>query len=387
MIQEIQRIIEVMETTTMGMIRTEVGNLFRTYLIMSLAGSAVALLLFLLKPLVRNRLPKAVQYYSWLVVLVAYLVPFSLFISLPPNSGITPIISDIVNENVLTGDEWQDREMVRRTGHSAFLTIEEWHQLSDIDKDKIISVDMDTFSKRFWLNFFMEHFATYGLFIVLFAQTSENGVFLKKLKKRNGTPAEGEILLLNELCQSHRPPKLFRNSLAVTPMLVGLFRPMIILPDCEYTDVQLRIILQHELTHWRRKDVLVKRFSIFVWTVHFFNPIMWLVRREIDRACELACDEAVIRNLDEEGKQNYGDTLINFAADVKKPRAVFATTMCEAKKSLKVRLGAIMKSKKYSRMAVVLSAVLIIVVCGAAVVLGAGRGTVQNGSEIENIIP
>ena len=373
----VENAIETLNNVTVGMLRTEIGNIFRIYLIMSLTGSIAALLLFLLKPIIRNRLPKSVQYYSWIIVLVAYLVPFSLFISFPSSKGITPIISDIVNENVITGDEYQDREVMRETGYSAFLPIEEWRQLSENEQDKIFDVQSGTESERFWLNLFMRCFATFGVQFILIGVIIDNGTFVRKLKKRNCPPAEKERLILEKLCINNRLPKIFRNPLAETPMLIGLFRPMIILPDCEYTDVQLRIILQHEVTHLQRKDIIVKWLSILAWAMHFLNPIIWLVRREIDRACELSCDEAVIRNLDEDGKQNYGETLIYVAADVKKPRTVFSTTMCEEKKTLKKRLGAIMKSKKYPRMAIVLSVLLILTVCSTVIILGAGRTNAQ----------
>ena len=272
---------ELLQTVTIGMLRTVIGNIVRTYLIMSLTGSIVAILLFLLKPVIRNRLPKSVQYYSWLIVLAAYLIPFSLFVSFPSNIGITPIISDVVNENVITGDEYQEREVMRKTGHSAFLSIEERHQLSENEQDKIFDVKSETESKRFWLNLFMKYFVTFGIGTVLYLMILENSSFIKRLKKKNCTPLKRDMSLLAELCNNNRIPRFFRNSEAETPMLIGLFQPMIILPDREYTDVQLRVILQHELIHLRRKDVLVKWLSVFTWTMHWGNPIMWLVRRGI----------------------------------------------------------------------------------------------------------
>jgi beta-lactamase regulating signal transducer with metallopeptidase domain len=64
-----------------------------------------------------------------------------------------------------------------------------------------------------------------------------------------------------------------------------------------------------------------------------FNPVVWLTRREIDRACELSCDETVIRDLDTNGKRTYGDTLIAIAA-VPKLGASVTLAMCEEKKNL-----------------------------------------------------
>ena len=107
--------------------------------------------------------------------------------------------------------------------------------------------------------------------------------------------------------------------------------------------------------------------------MHWFNPIAYLVHREIDRACELACDEAVISNLNNDGKQAYGDTLIAVASEKKLPKTVLSTTMCEEKKVLKERLGAIMKSRKFSRKVIAVSCVLLIAVLCTIVVLGASE--------------
>jgi hypothetical protein len=82
----------------------------------------------------------------------------------------------------------------------------------------------------------------------------------------------------------------------------------------------------------------------------------------------------VIRKLDANDKQNYGDTLIYVAADSKTPRTVLSTTMCEEKKALKERLRAIMAHKKATKTALVLSAILILALAGCAALLGAGSG-------------
>ncbi|MCL2747358.1 MAG: M56 family metallopeptidase, partial [Oscillospiraceae bacterium] len=63
-------------------------DVIRTLLIMSITGSILALLLFAIKPLARDRLPKSAQYYLWLVVLFTLLVPISMIVVLPDNSPL-----------------------------------------------------------------------------------------------------------------------------------------------------------------------------------------------------------------------------------------------------------------------------------------------------------
>lgn len=115
-------------------------------------------------------------------------------------------------------------------------------------------------------------------------------IYVFKLRRERLPARKSELELLPE-----NGPRLYRTPLAKTPMLIGLFRPVIYLPEGEYTEAQLHNILRHELSHWRRHDVAVKWLATLAVHIHWFNPVVYFVRREIDRACELACDEAVIK--------------------------------------------------------------------------------------------
>ena len=347
----------------------------RTIITMSITGSVIAIILFILKPLVRNRLPKSVQYYLWFVVLVALVVPISRFIVLPDSTSNVPAISKAVDWYVVPNEDiFEQIRPYEAENSDGFIGIPESNM-----------AEVEALIPATWVPeavdwFRLSHYI--GVIIYLAFIYCSYNAFTSKIKRRNTTAATEENAVLAELCGNRRIPLLYRNPLAATPMLVGVFHPAIILPDREYTNEQLRAVLLHELTHLRRKDVLVKWLTVLVSALHWFNPIVWLVRREIDRACELSCDEAVIRNLDTDGKQNYGETLLYVAADSKTPHAVLSTTMCEEKKALKERLGAIMKSKKHTRLAIIVSAVLIIAIGGTAVVLGAGRATIYKDSQL-----
>jgi len=335
------------------------SGLLRTVLIMSISGGIVAVLLFALKPLMRNRLPKSVQYYLWFVVVAALLAPVSVFVKLPvqaDNAAPVAIPSNVVQRYVITAEEELDRvaaipQTPIANSDSPYMNE---HKQAQSPISAVVSV-VSIIYPFVVAAIFLYHIIAYA-------------VFTRKIR-RNNKKADVDCKI-----------PVYLNAKANTPMLIGLIRPVIVLPDCEYTDAQLRAVLLHELTHYRRKDVLVKWLSVIACSVHWFNPIVWLVRREIDRACELACDEKVVHNLDADGKQNYGDTLIYVAADSKTPNAVLSTTMCEEKKALKERLCAIMENKKYTRMAIIISAVLIFAVGGAAIALGAGRAENREGS-------
>jgi beta-lactamase regulating signal transducer with metallopeptidase domain len=75
------------------------SDLFQTVLMMSITGTVMALLLFAVKPLIRTKLPKTIQYYLWLMVIGALLIPISKLVRLPsskPATSAMTLTSDLL---------------------------------------------------------------------------------------------------------------------------------------------------------------------------------------------------------------------------------------------------------------------------------------------------
>lgn len=331
-------------------------KIVQTILIMSATGSIIALLLFALKPIVKNHLPKNTQYYLWVLVLVAFLVPFSTFVSLPFATPMTAV-QEVIDQNIIATDERYEK--IAQEQHN-----KPFESLQTNEQAKIIYEN-----KQWDYNRLLTIPISCGITIFLIS-IFQYLSFCRKLYHQRIPAKENEIAMLNQLHTGKRKPHLYRNGLAPTPMLIGMFSPIIYLPNRDYSDMQLKNILLHELTHLQRCDVVIKWIASIVVYIHWFNPVAYLVRREIDKVCELACDEAVITNLDIEGKQSYGNTLIEVAGEMKKPSVLVSTTMCEEKKTLKDRLSAIMHSKKPTKKVVACSCALLAVAICAIIVLG-----------------
>ena len=162
-------------------------------------------------------------------------------------------------------------------------------------------------------------------------------------------------------------PALYCSDALKTPLMCGVLHPRIILPTGPLDAEQLSNILRHELMHFRRRDTLYKWFAAAVLSLQWFNPLAWLARREIGRACELSCDEMLLRSMNREEKQSYGNTLLHMAASSSLPAGVVATSFSTEKRNLKERLRQIMTYRKSG--ARVLAAVLALVLltgCGLA---------------------
>ena len=200
---------------------------------------------------------------------------------------------------------------------------------------------------------------------------------------RNGEPPEQEALALLAELDPKGKAGLTVCPYVSTPMLLGVLRPVIVLPRGVEPD-RLGDILAHELTHARRQDLLYKWFGAAVTSLHWFNPLMLVVRRQLNRACELSCDEAVTRGLDAAGRRHYGETLLAMAAG-QSPRGLPAVTLCEEKKHLKERLVAVMKPVKKGPAAAALTLALVLILTGCAAIFGA-EPTSSAGPEPDPVV-
>ena len=149
---------------------------------------------------------------------------------------------------------------------------------------------------------------------------------------------------LRQALNIRRSVGLMRSSAVSSPMMLGLARPVILLPDRDLTISELDLTLRHELLHLKRQDVAYKAVMLLANAVHWFNPLVWWMAREAGRNLELCCDEAVIRSLNGGGRREYGQVLLQAAADASGP--ALSTRFGSGKGQLKDRLGNLFLKKR-----------------------------------------
>ena len=139
--------------------------------------------------------------------------------------------------------------------------------------------------------------------------------FCRYLNRWAAPVRDADILALynalgDQLGLDRRPRLLSCPGLAV-PMLAGLFRPALLLPENPPAGDALRFSLLHELTHFRRRDIFRKTLALWVRALHWFNPLVWLTARAMDRDIELSCDESALKHLPPAEHAAYGRTILS----------------------------------------------------------------------------
>lgn len=87
-----------------------------------------------------------------------------------------------------------------------------------------------------------------------------------------------------------KQPRLLLCEAVGTPMMTGLFHPVLLLPHEDYEPAALRFILRHELCHLKRHDLAYKLVLTAANAVHWFDPLVYWMLRQADEDVELACD-------------------------------------------------------------------------------------------------
>ncbi len=336
-------------------------DLMHTLLTITLAGSALAVVLALVGRLTRDKLPKAAIYYLWLLVLLRLCLPWAVFgegVDLPqpelPQKIQVTVPTDIDPEAIqnIQGDPISAPEGMEKYTVATGALSRPWYTTAwRWVCDNFVSL---------WLGGAAIHFLWFAASYLRFRRSLEKAC----------TPLTGpEQALLLEL-NGGKAVRACRSPLAQTPMVVGLARPAIFLPETELTARQLEHILRHELTHLHACDLWIKWAAVLVTSFHWFNPLMPWLRREMNRWCELSCDERVVRAMDDQQKEDYGRTLLALAAAHALPRAVPATMLVEEKGRLKERLTAILTFKQATGAVLALCCAVAVLFTGCAGLLG-----------------
>jgi beta-lactamase class D/beta-lactamase regulating signal transducer with metallopeptidase domain len=109
-----------------------------------------------------------------------------------------------------------------------------------------------------------------------------------------------------------RLPRVIEVDAPISPMLHGLFRPRLLLPRHlrAFDPLQQRLIVEHELTHWRRHDLRWSAAALALQTLFWFNPFMRMLGASLGWAQEFGCDREVLRARPQGERKAYAAALV-----------------------------------------------------------------------------
>ena len=163
-----------------------------------------------------------------------------------------------------------------------------------------------------------------------------------------------------ELGIAHKLP-LQSMARIYSPALTVSLKPMILLPaniTDTLTDAQLACALRHELTHYRRRDHLLMLLLRLLTCVYWFNPIVWLMKRELMKDMETACDSAVTARLNGTERREYAMTLLALFSQPCRANSVLGMALSSAEKDAERRVREVFGAHRSKAPVKILAALL-----------------------------
>lgn len=131
------------------------------------------------------------------------------------------------------------------------------------------------------------------------------------------------------------------SSFIETPFVLGFFFPRIYLPKGVGAH-QLTYILKHEQTHITRRDHIIKPLCLLLTCIYWFNPFLWAAFLLLSKDMEMSCDETVLKSFDQDIKEEYSRSLLEFASG----RKCLSVPLAFGENGVKSRIANVLRFKK-----------------------------------------
>ncbi len=255
-----------------------ISTLFCKVINMGITGSIAILVVMLARQLLRRQ-PKKYSYLLWLVVIFRLLCPVSISSALSLYSVVKP-----VSENASI-EYFSPQEL-------APIVLETTEKVDSESADNVVievierKVDYLSIAAFAWL--------TVGC-----------GLMGKNIHT---------YLYLKRRLQNSRKTGVntYKNSYISSAFVIGCLRPKIYLPE-NITPNEEEIVVMHEQQHIKSRHTYAKLLAFTALCLHWFNPLVWLAYSLFEKDMEMACDEAVIRQLGHKAKADYSQALLSIS--------------------------------------------------------------------------
>lgn len=309
--------------------------LIYNFLIEANLMAAIAILLMIpVRMFGRKKLGNHAIYFAWLLVAIRLLCPLAL-----PNPAIHEIRSAFAMDTAIRPIPGQIQVRFRDTVDRAVDTVRIAGVGGSVE-EALCDLRDDAGNGMLSIRLMKVYLAGAGLSIGWFLVS--NWKFQKQLRADRIEPVAGKVLAQYEaLCKEmgiRRPVPVYYVDPLPSACLVGCLKPYIALPLTARPQ-EIENVLRHELCHYKGGDHWWCMIRLVCCAVHWFNPLVWIAARMCRTDGELACDERVIRSMDEDQRRDYASVLVLTACKHDLPGVtVMSTGMSMTGRRLKKRI-------------------------------------------------
>ena len=322
---------------------------------LSLVGSIVFSVFMIVKAISEKHFNSSWHYKILVIILMLFLIPIHNFIRLPPRSKLNIPNLHIGEEKTL--ENTRERMVGQGPG-----------QNGQIDKENLgyqvknNPMRQNSSNIKYDINIFKNIFPYLWLLIgviILLIEIVQYMRFRLLISKWSEKVKDRRLLNLFNACKDElniNKRVILRSYGPInSPILVGIFKPTVLIPNPREDHRRLKMIFSHELKHLKRWDILIKIVALLAKAIHWFNPLIYILLKEMDRYCEYSIDEKLVENMDLDDRKYYGETILSLAGTSTLDYRPLTTAMGSRGKQLKARLENMIYSVKMTRKKYIIS--------------------------------
>lgn len=277
-------------------------EIFKTILLLSALGGIMVCLMLVIKLFLHKHIAGKVQLIAWILVALSFVLPVWKIVPTP--------VRQVIEEPVIILPQYFDNDYVSDELPSEIQNEENDNTVntSTVQKSQQVKekIDLKDIVLTVWI-------LGVGGFMLI---TAISYICFLTKKRKNSV-----LITENEVFQSVKKDLNIKRNIRVrkcsdddSPFLTGVFFPIIYVPESFTDEDEERLVYYHELMHYKHKDLIVKWCVLFVNAIHWFNPFCYILTKNIGEACEFCCDISVTRNMNEDEKKKYMNTILNLVS-------------------------------------------------------------------------
>ena len=289
--------------------------MFKNFLEVSLAMSFVIIFVFIISKMFNDKYKMKWRYFVWLFIAIRLLIPINIKVDkpvidiVPPDTNVeitVPMFGRNIGNMKDNFNTVNENDVNDNANENTSEINQDLNEVSNGNTNEIAWVNskqikLINFIQIVWIAGMVISFLFYLINFIIFKIKIKG--HLEKLDSKLFEQVKDELKI-------KRNVNLCKCSLINSPVCVGLVSPIMLMPYTNYTDEELKLIYKHELTHFKRMDVWYKLILVIASVVHWFNPLVYLMRRYASKDIEYTCDDIVTKDLSLEQRKEYSKVIL-----------------------------------------------------------------------------
>lgn len=340
------------------------------------------LIILLIRSILKDKINRSFLNLLWILIIINLVLPFSFKTSFSIYNIVEKELPETILMNTMENKDTSEVPLVMEA-------IDEIMEIEDMEEtNKQLASTIKKVSKE-------DRFGTIWGLGVLIASSIFLYAMIRFRKEKDSFIEVKDENIIN-LLEKHkknlkikRKIKIYTSENTKGPYIYGIIDPYIYIPEeilKKFTLKDIDYILVHELSHYKKGDIIINHLQILALAIHWFNPLVWIASKAMKEDRELACDVYAINSLTKEDRISYGETLLrfvqlnNFSKD-----ELYPVCFKEGESQMKKRIKSILN---YKRQGFIKKSLLVILALALGIFLMTGKKTldkkdINNGGRVE----